>query len=492
MTQRNEASVPFNFAMDLLLRLSGTVCGAISYPFAFRMIGEAGMGRAVFAASAGSFFLMLAGMGVSTYGVRECARVRDDPAALRRTARELLSLQLIMTLLSAVLMCAAVIAVPRLWENRLLFLIQGGLLLFHALDTQWLFAAEERYAFLTVRSFTMRLATVALILLFVRKPEDYLLYALITSVTVVLGYLWNLLGAGSLLRGPREKLQPLRHFRPSAVFFLQAAAVTVYTGLDSVLLGFLKDDAAVGAYDAAAKIRAVLVMFIASLCSVLLPRFSYYLSTKQEERFRQAIVRSASLVFLITLPLTAYFLLMGESCLTVLYGGVAEDTLWSLRLLLPTVFLVGCSNTTGLQLLTPMGRERTVMVSTVVGAAVDLIADLLLIPYMGAPGAALGTVIAEAAVLAVQAAAVRRLGIRLAEGKSALRIAGVTLAASVELLLLRLVPLTELGRVLLGAVLFFGTVYGVLLALKDPALTEMAAALRGYLRGSSDETGAGI
>ena len=44
MTPKDKTSVPFNFAMDLLLRLSGTVCAAISYPFAFRMIGEAGMG----------------------------------------------------------------------------------------------------------------------------------------------------------------------------------------------------------------------------------------------------------------------------------------------------------------------------------------------------------------------------------------------------------------------------------------------------------------
>ena len=64
MTRRREQSVPFNFAMNFLLKLSGTVCAAISYPFAFRMIGEAGMGKAAFAASAGSFFLLLASMGV--------------------------------------------------------------------------------------------------------------------------------------------------------------------------------------------------------------------------------------------------------------------------------------------------------------------------------------------------------------------------------------------------------------------------------------------
>ena len=486
MTWKTESSIPFNFAMNFLLRLSGTLCAAISYPFAFRMIGEAGMGKAAFAASIGSFFLLLASMGVSTYGVRECARVRDDSAALRRTTAELLLLQCLMTLVSVLLLLAAVLVVPRLWENRLLFLIQGGLLLFHALDTEWFFAAEERYAFLTVRSFAVKLAAVVLILLFVRRPEDYRLYALITAATAVLGYLWNLLGARSMLRGNGSKLQPLRHLRASSVFFLQAAAVTIYTGLDSVLLGFMTGDAAVGAYDAAAKIRAVLVMIIASLCGVLLPRFSYYLNTKQEERFRQGILRSGSIVFLVTLPLMTYFLLMGESCLTVLYGGVSTDTLWSLRLLTPTVFLVGCSNTTGIQLLTPMGKERTVMFSAVVGAVVDLAADLLLIPPLGAVGAALGTLIAEAAVLAVQAIAVRKLGIRLAEGKSVLRIAVVTLLASAELFFLRLVSLPEFMRTVLGAFLFFGSVYGVLLVLKEPVLAELMGIIRSHLRGKAD------
>ena len=98
MTRRKERSIPINFAMNFLLKLSGTICAAISYPFAFRMIGEAGMGKAAFAASVGSFFLLLASMGVSSYGIRECAKVRDDPAALRQTARELLCLQFLMTL----------------------------------------------------------------------------------------------------------------------------------------------------------------------------------------------------------------------------------------------------------------------------------------------------------------------------------------------------------------------------------------------------------
>lgn len=481
MTRRKAPSVPFNFVMNLILKLSGTICTAISYPYAFRVIGETGMGRVAFATSLGSFFLILAGIGVSTYGIRECAKVREDPAALRRTARELVCLQLIMTLVSGALLFSAVRVLPRLREYRILFLIQGGLLLFHGLDTEWLFAAKERYGFLALRAFGVKALSVVLILLLVRSPGDELLYALILAGTAVLGNLLNLWGARDILMGPREELHPLRHIRASAVFFLQAVATTVYTSLDSALLGFLQDEAVVGAYDAAAKIRMVLVMLVTGLGAVLMPRFSYYVGEKQEEAFRRGLRLSGNFVLLSAVPLICFFLCLGESFLEFLYRSVLPDTLRSLVLLLPTLLLIGCSNLTGIQLLVPLGKERAVMLSTAAGAVVDLAADLLLIPSMGAAGAALGTLIAEAAVLGIQVLAARELGIRILDRKYAFMIPAVSLPAVLWLLLLRPLPLSPLLRIILGAVLYFGTVYGILLRLKEPVLGRIFLWLRSSL-----------
>ena len=337
-------SVPFNFAMNLILKLSGTICAAVSYPYAFRMIGEAGMGSVAFSASVTSFFVMLASIGVSTYGIRECAKVRDDAVKLRTTARELLALQGIMTLAALFLLGSAVLAVPRLRENGLFFLIQGCMLLFHGLDTEWLFAATERYGFLALRSFAMKLLSVLLVVGFVRSSDDALMYCLFIVGPTVLGNLWNIAGARDYLRGPVESLKPLRHFRASSVFFLQAVAATIYTSLDSALLGLLQNDAAVGAYDAAVKIRTILVFAVTSLGTVLLPRFSYYVGEKKETELHKGLRLSSDFMLLTALPLTVFFLVLGDRCLEILYGSVSGETLWSLRLLTPTLLLIGCSN----------------------------------------------------------------------------------------------------------------------------------------------------
>ena len=63
---------------------------------------------------------------------------------------------------------------------------------------------------------------------------------------------------------------------------------------------------------------------------------------------------------------------------------------------------ISFANVACTQILAPMGRERYTMYSTIAGAFVNLVANSVLIPQMGASGAALGTVIAEITVAIIQ------------------------------------------------------------------------------------------
>ena len=69
---------------------------------------------------------------------------------------------------------------------------------------------------------------------------------------------------------------------------------------------------------------------------------------------------------------------------------------------MPTLLFIGITNVLGIQILVPLGREKTVRVSEIVGAVTDLILNAILIPQYGASGAAIGTLAAEFAVLVVQ------------------------------------------------------------------------------------------
>lgn len=108
---------------------------------------------------------------------------------------------------------------------------------------------------------------------------------------------------------------------------------------------------------------------------------------------------------MMALPLVIYFVIYAKEAILVLSGADYIPAIIPMQLIMPTVFLIGFTNITGIQILIPQGRENVVLVSEIVGAVVDFAINLVLIPSMGSSGAAIGTLVAELAVLIVQAIA---------------------------------------------------------------------------------------
>ncbi len=54
---------------------------------------------------------------------------------------------------------------------------------------------------------------------------------------------------------------------------------------------------------------------------------------------------------------------------------------------MPTLLLIGITNILGIQILVPLGYEKAVLVSEIVGAVIDLVVNALLIPVYQSSGA---------------------------------------------------------------------------------------------------------
>ena len=76
-----------------------------------------------------------------------------------------------------------------------------------------------------------------------------------------------------------------KHLNAIVIFFAMSCATTIYTHLDTVMLGFIRTDADVGYYNAAVKIKTILVSIVTSLGVVLLPRASYYVEHSMMDEF---------------------------------------------------------------------------------------------------------------------------------------------------------------------------------------------------------------
>ncbi len=396
-------SIKFNFIMNGILAASTIIFPLITFPYISRVLLVEGNGKVAFASSVINYFSMIASLGIPTYGIRACAKVRGDKEKLSHTVQELLIINIVTTAISLAAFLVSLAVIPEFYAEKELMLINAVSMILSTLGVTWLYNALEQYAYITVCSMAFKVLGIALMFLCVRGPEDYIVYGAVSVVAGSGSYLLNLINMRKYVSLKKTGKYDFRqHIKPILIFFTMSAAINVYTNLDIVMLQFMKGDAAVGYYNTAIKIKTILTTLLTSLGTVLLPRLSYYTQMGNEDAFRKTIGKAANFVVLAGVPLMIYFSMFAEECIVFLASEEFLRSTVSMIILMPTVLLIGLSNITGIQVLTPKNQEKKVLCSILWGAAIDFLLNLLLIPHYNEAGAAAATLAAELAVLVIQ------------------------------------------------------------------------------------------
>ena len=160
--------------------MSSLIFPLITFPYVSRVLAAEGIGRVAFATSTVSYFLMVAQMGIPTYGIRACAQVRDDKAKLTRTVREIFAINAVMSVLAFALLIVATALVPKFREDRTLILIIGTSIFFNLIGVEWLYKGMEEYGFITSRTVLFKAVALVAMFLLVHQPQDYVVYGGIT------------------------------------------------------------------------------------------------------------------------------------------------------------------------------------------------------------------------------------------------------------------------------------------------------------------------
>ena len=469
-----QKSLKINFIMNAILTMSSFIFPLITFPYVSRVLMPAGMGKVNFATSVINYFSMIAQLGIPTYGIRACAIVRDDREKLTRTAHELLIINIVMSIISYLGLFLALAFVPRLQSEHTLYIIVSFTIILTTIGMEWLYKALEQYTYITVRSLIFKAISVVAMLLLIHSKDDYLLYGAITIFAASASNILNFINIHRYIGlKPVGNYNIKRHLKPVLVFFSMSVATTIYTNLDTVMLGFMKNDAEVGYYTAAVKIKGILVSIVTSLGTVLLPRASYYIEQGEIERFNFLSKKAFNFVCLLATPLVIYFIIFAKQGILLLSGKAYGPAVLPMQLIMFTVLFIGISNITGIQILVPLGYERIVLLSEIVGAITDLIINFILIPSLASSGAAIGTLVAEAIVLLVQYFTVRNQVPDLFSSVKYNKILGaiiLAVAGSFWVLYLNLVTFITL---LVSAVLFFFIYALTLILMKETLVKEI-------------------
>lgn len=469
-----QKSIKVNFIMNVILTMSSFIFPLITFPYVSRILLPVGTGKVSFATSLISYFSMFAQLGIPMYGVRACARVRDNREALTKVVQELLIINILMSIISYIGLFLALTFITKLQSDKPLYIIVSFTIILTSIGMEWLYRALEQYTYITIRSVIFKFIALIAMFLLIHKSSDYVIYGGITIFASSASSILNFINAHKYIDlKPVGNYDFKKHLKPVGIFFAMSCATTIYGNLDNVMLGFLATDIDVGYYNAAVKIKGILVAIVTSLGSVLLPRTSYYIENGMIQEFKRITKKALSFVFLLATPLMVYFIFFAKEGIFFLSGKAYSGSIIAMQVIMPTLLFIGITNILGIQVLVPLGKENIVLYSEIVGAVIDILINAILIPRYASTGAAIGTLLAEFAVLVVQYMALR---VEIVDTFKEVHYVRIIIAIIISLLPslgIKLFKLNEFFTLSLSATVFFGIYFFFLLWKKEEMVVEI-------------------
>ena len=372
----------------------------ITFPYVSRVLSVSGIGVYNFSNTYVNYFILIAGLGIATYAVREGARYREDKAKINKFASQVFSLNMIATVIAYFLLFASLVIFKNLHNYVSCILIFSLQILFTTLGTEWIYTIYEDYAYITIRSILFKIISIVLLFLLVRKPEDYLIYAAITVLSAVGSNLLNFVHARNFVHIKITiKTNWRYHLKPILVIFASAIAVTIYVSSDTTILGLLKNDYAVGIYSTSVKIYQMAQGLLSALLMVTIPRLAFLWGQRRVGEYNQVLSKVVASLGVLVLPAAIGVIMLSREVILIIASEKYLASVNSLRIISWAIIFSIFAWIFSDCVLIPAKRENLVLRNTIVTAVENIILNFILIPFMSYDGTSLSTVIAEFSVM---------------------------------------------------------------------------------------------
>lgn len=287
---------------------------------------------------------------------------------------------------------------------HVILVLYGITTLAYVLNLDWLFQVRERFSALAIANVGRGVLILICTVLLVHNAQDALQYVMVVAFAEVarVAYQWWLLRPKPTRVSTSEVLTTLRtSIAISASFFM----ISLYYNVDSLMLGHFKGDATVGIYVAAYNILTLAILPTTLLYQAFGPTLAR--SPWDFKIFKRYVTLTMLLAGVVFLGL----ILLHRVIILTLYG---EKYLPSVPVLLFLSFNVLTSYAAG-AFANPIniwGQYIQYLWIVSVGAGVNILLNLLLIPHYGIL-AAVGTTIFSELVVAFSASIIVLRGLKI-------------------------------------------------------------------------------
>lgn len=396
-----KSNVIKNFVYQFLYQILILVIPFIVSPHLTRTLSEKALGEYTYINSFAYYFVLLAMLGILRHGQRVISREAGSTEKLRKVFWGLCCAHMISSILALVLYISLIFAFNN--QNNALYTIQIIYVLSAMFDITWLFYGLENFRSVVIKNAFIRVSECVMILIFIRTPDDIYLYALITSLSILIGQVMMIPQAVKMVPPIKVSWQDIAvHFKPLLIFSISVIAVSMYTVFDKILLGLLMEKENVAYYEYANKVISIPKTIITVIGTVMYPRACSMIADGNHAG--QKIYMKYSFVLTAFIGIGSAFGLIGVSreFSRYYYGEGFLKSGYVMRAMAFLPYIIGTGDVIRTQYMIPNHLDKEFNLCIILNAVINIVTTLTAIPVYGIYGAVIGTTCAESFGLCFQ------------------------------------------------------------------------------------------
>lgn len=374
----------------------------ITLPYVSRVLGPSQIGINAWSGSISYYFVLIATLGITTYGQKEIAIVRGKVAKLNETFWEIQFASVTMTILSIMAYLTLLIILNLKYKYYLtIYSIQIIACMF---DVSWLFSGLEKFGLLALRNTIIKIVATIFIFIMVKDKYDLSTYIFLQTFAILFSNLslWPIAKKFVFLPNNISIKNIIKRVKASFVYFIPQISISMYAVLNKIFLGFFSSNQQTGYFDSSDKILRLTFSFFIAASTVLLPKVSQLFDHRDFNKIILIIKQMICLSLIFVFPIIFFVISNSNLIINILLGEKYKSMSSVLILASTMLFPMSIANVLGNQLLVPSNRISLYTKSVVYGSIINIMIEIPLICLFKANGAAISEFLSESIVMLFQ------------------------------------------------------------------------------------------
>jgi len=368
-----------NFVYLAVLQGLNLILPLITFPYLIRILGVEYFGLLSFSFAFITYFQIITDYGFNATGTRDISLAEGDFRKQNLIFNQIMSAKLLLVIFSFFAMMIIVFSFEIFRTYWIIYLFSFGSILGQALFPVWYFQGIQKMKYITYLNLITKIIFTLALFVFIRKKSDYYLVPVfnalgfISSGIFALFYLWKDFDI-------KFKIQPLKgiilQLQKSKYVFLSELKISLFTNTNTVILGILSGNQAVGYFSAAEKLARAIGNLQTPISNTIFP----YLSKEMAQDKLQTIQKIKKITIVGTLLFSILIIVcffFAEQIIEIIYGKAMFSSVLIFRILILIPLLSFLDTMYGKQILLNLGRDhlyfRVIVFATILNLTTNFI-----------------------------------------------------------------------------------------------------------------------